>query len=154
MNKKTTKKTPTAKPIAASTGFWLVKSEPTVYPFSQLVLDERTRWDGIRSFEARNNLRLMKKGDLALFYHSNVGKEVVAIVTIIKEAYADPTSDEDWSAVDLAPVKALASPVTLATIKKTPKLSKMGLITRSRLSVVAVTKAEFDQVLRLGGTKL
>src|SRR5688572_2737741 len=133
---------------------WLVKSEPSVYGWSRLVKEKKTRWDGIRNFEARNNLRAMKKDDLVLYYHSGDGKAVVGIARVLKEAYPDPTSDEDWSAVDLAPVKALASPVTLATVKATPKLAKMGLVTKSRLSVMPVTKAELDELLRLGQTKL
>jgi predicted RNA-binding protein with PUA-like domain len=96
----------------------------------------------------------MKKGDLVLFYHSNEGKSVVGVARVAKQAYPDPTSDEDWSAVDLAPVTALAAPVSLAAIKKTPKLAKLGLVTRPRLSVIAVTPAEFDAVLALGATRL
>ena len=136
--------------------FWLVKSEPTVYPWARLVADEKTRWDGIRSFEARNNLRGMKKGDLLLYYHSNVGKEIVGVARVVKEAYADPTADDggDWSAVDIAPVKALAKPVGLDAIRVHPKLAEIQLVKRSRLSVVPVTKAEFDAVLKAGGTKL
>jgi predicted RNA-binding protein with PUA-like domain len=133
---------------------WLVKSEPSVYGFDRLVREKKTRWDGVRNFEARNNLRAMKKGDLVLYYHSNEGKAVVGVARVVKEAYPDPTTDEDWSVVDLAPVKALASPVTLADIKKNPKLAKIGLVTKSRLSVMPVSKPELDEILRLGGTKV
>jgi predicted RNA-binding protein with PUA-like domain len=136
------------------TNVWLVKSEPSVYAYDRLAKEKKTRWDGVRNFEARMHLRAMKKGDLVLYYHSNVGKAVVGIARVVKEAYADPTTDEDWSVVDLAPVKALATPVPLALIKKTPKLAKIGLVTKSRLSVMPVTKAEFEEVLRLGGTKV
>src|SRR5262245_29089874 len=95
--------------------FWLVKSEPSVYSFDALLKDKKTRWDGIRSFEARNNLRKMAVGDLALYYHSNEGKAVVGVAKIVKTAYADPGAEEgeDWSCVDIAAVKALAKPVTL-----------------------------------------
>lgn len=134
---------------------WLVKSEPYKYPFAQLQKDKKTTWDGVRSFEARNNLRAMKKGDLILFYHSNEGKEVVGVAKVLREAYPDPTAEgEDWSVVDLAPVKALEKPVSLATIKSDAKLANMQLIRRSRLSVVPVTPAEFERVMSLAGTKL
>jgi predicted RNA-binding protein with PUA-like domain len=133
----------------------LVKSEPYKYPFEQLAKDKRTTWDGVRNFEARNNLRAMKKGDLVLFYHSNEGKEIVGIAKVVREAYADPTAEgEDWSVVELAPVKALKAPVTLATIKGDETLAEMQLLRRSRLSVVPVSGAEFDRVLSLAGTKV
>lgn len=137
-------------------GTWLVKSEPSVYAFAALVKDKKTVWDGVRNFEARNNMRAMKKGDLVLYYHSNEGKAVIGVAKVLKEAYPDPTSDdgEDWSVVELGPVAPLAEPVTLEAIKKSPKLAKLGLVTRPRLSVMPVTKAEFDSVLALGKTKL
>ncbi len=137
-------------------GIWLIKSEPSVYPFSKLVSDKKTVWDGIRSFEARNNLRKMKKGDICLFYHSNEGKEIVGIAKVVKEAYADPGAEdgEDWSVVEVAAVKPLAEPVTLAQIKAHPKLSKMELVRRSRLSVSSVTDAELELVLSAAKTKL
>ncbi|MGC4089125.1 MAG: EVE domain-containing protein [Polyangiaceae bacterium] len=134
--------------------YWLAKSEPFKFPWEQLVRDKRTTWDGVRNFEARNNLRAMKKGDLVLFYHSNEGKEIVGIAKVVKEAYADPTADEgDWSVVDLAPHKALKKPVTLADIKADKKLAQMALLRRSRLSVVPVTPDEFAHILGLGETK-
>jgi predicted RNA-binding protein with PUA-like domain len=134
---------------------WLVKSEPFKYPFAKLVADRRTSWDGVRNFEARNHLRAMKPGDLLLFYHSNEGKEIVGIAKVARAAYADATAEEgDWSAVDVAPVKALAVPVPLATIREDKKLAGMQLLKRSRLSVVPVTAAEFLRVLELGRTKL
>jgi predicted RNA-binding protein with PUA-like domain len=133
--------------------YWLIKSEPYKYPFSQLQKDKITTWDGVRNFEARNNLRAMKKGDFALFYHSNEGKEVVGVARVKKEAYADPTTDEDWSVVDFEPVVALAQPVGLADIKKNAKLAQMQLLRRSRLSVVPVTPGEFKEVLAKGKTK-
>ena len=134
--------------------YWLIKSEPFVYPFAQLRKDKRTRWDGIRNYEARNNLRAMKKGDLCLFYHSNEGLEIVGVARVVKEAYPDPTTDEDWSAVDVAPVRGLKKPVTLAQVKADPKLSKMALVKKSRISVVPVTPEEMSLVLAAGGVKL
>src|SRR5580698_10434650 len=107
--------------------YWLIKSEPDKYPFEQLVKDKKTTWDGVRNFEARNNLRAMKKGDLALFYHSNEGKEVVGVARVRREAYQDPTTEEDFSAVDFEPVKVLAERVTLATIRDNAKLKDMVL---------------------------
>lgn len=134
---------------------FLIKSEPDKYAFAKLVVDKRTTWDGVRNFEARNNLRAMKAGDLLLYYHSNEGKEIVGVAKVVRAAYADPTAkDGDWSAVDIAPVKALTTPVTLATIREDEKLAEMQLLRRSRLSVVPVTPAEFKRVLELGKTKL
>lgn len=131
--------------------FFLVKSEPGTYSFSDLVRDEKTAWDGIRNFEARNHLRAMKKGDRVLFYHSGKDKAVVGIARVVREAYPDPkAAGEDWSAVDLAPEKPLARPVTLAAIKADDELADFALIRRGRLSVVPVTKAEFDRVTALG----
>jgi len=137
------------------TAHWLIKSEPYKYPFAQLVKDKSTTWDGIRSFEARNNLRAMKKGDLVLFYHSNEGKEVVGIASVAKEAYADPTATEgDWSVVELTPKKALSVPVTLAQCKADKQLAQFALVKKSRISVVPATPEEFARVLELGKTKL
>jgi predicted RNA-binding protein with PUA-like domain len=132
---------------------YLVKSEPFVYSFDQLLADKKTAWEGVRNFEARNTLRQMRKGDTLLYYHSNEGKEIVGIARVAKAAYKDPTSDEDWSAVDIVPVKKLARTVTLSEIKQHPLLSKMALVRRSRISVVPVTDAEFRTVLELAGTK-
>ena len=147
-----------AKAVPPSKGdfhHWLIKSEPFVYAWSELVKDKRTTWEGVRNFEARNAMRAMSKGDLCLYYHSNEGKEIVGVAKVVKEAYADPTADEgDWSMVEVAPVKALAAPVDLATIKGHPQLSKMLLVKRSRISVVPVTPEEFAGVLALGKTKL
>jgi len=132
-----------------------VKSEPFKYPFGRLVTERKTTWDGVRNFEARNHLRAMKTGDQLLFYHSNEGKEIVGIAKVVRAAYADPTADDgDWSVVDVAPVKALAAPVSLATIREDKKLAEMQILKRSRLSVVPVTPAEFKRVLELGKTKL
>lgn len=134
---------------------FLAKSEPSVYPWSRLEKEGRAAWDGVRNFEARNNLRAMKKGDLVLFYHSNEDRAVVGVARVIREAYPDPTAEEgDWSCVDVAPVKALAKAVTLAQIKADPALADIALIKRSRLSVVPVTAAHFARILKLGLTKL
>jgi predicted RNA-binding protein with PUA-like domain len=133
--------------------YWLIKSEPNTYPYAKLVSDGRTTWDGVRNFMARNNLRSMKEGDLALFYHSNVGKDVVGVAKVVREAYPDPTAKgEDWSVVDFAPAFAMKS-VTLETMKKDPALKGLQLLTHSRLSVVPVSEPHFDHILELGETK-
>lgn len=137
----------------AKRAHFLVKSEPSVYPFDRLVTEGRTSWDGVRNFEARNNLRAMKKGDLLLFYHSNEGKAVVGVARVAREAYQDPTTDEDWSVVDVEPVKALKRPVTLDEMRAHKLLGKMMIFRRSRLSVVPVTDEEFDTVVELGRKK-
>ncbi|NUP04631.1 MAG: EVE domain-containing protein [Polyangiaceae bacterium] len=134
---------------------WLIKSEPSKYSWAQLEKDGRTYWDGVRNFEARNFLRAMKVGDFCLFYHSNEGKELVGLAKVVKEAYPDPTSpEEDWSAVDVAPIKPLKAPVSLEAIKSDPDLTDMALLKRSRLSVVPVTKPQFDHILKLARTKV
>jgi len=135
-------------------GHWLVKSEPSAYSYDQLVADGRTVWNGVRNFEARNNLRAMKAGDLLLYYHSNEGKEIVGVARVARTAYPDPTSDEDWSVVGVEPVVPLARPVGLAAIKAEPRLQEMALLRRSRLSVVPVTAAEFRLILQIGKTRL
>lgn len=138
-----------------ATSHWLVKSEPFKYSWQTFVADKKAVWDGVRNFEARNNLRAMKKGDLVLFYHSSEGKEVVGVATVAKEAYPDPTATEgDWSAVELAPKKALAEPVSLAAVKADKKLSDFALVRKARISVIPATPAEFARVLELGKTKL
>jgi predicted RNA-binding protein with PUA-like domain len=134
---------------------WLIKSEPFKYSWSRFVSDGKTVWDGVRSFEARNNLRLMKEGDLALFYHSNEGREFVGVAKITRTAYPEPTRDDgDWSVVEFAPVAPLQVPVTLAAVKADARLSKMSLVRRSRLSVAPVEAAEFKRVLSLARTKI
>jgi predicted RNA-binding protein with PUA-like domain len=133
---------------------WLVKSEPSVYPWSKLVAEKSAVWDGVRNFEARNNLRAMKKGDVVLFYHSNEGKDVVGIARVKTEAYQDPTTKDDWSVVDLEPVKALARPVTLDEMRAIKALADMALLKKSRLSVSPVTKSELAAILSAGKTKL
>lgn len=131
--------------------YWLVKQEPTKYPWSQLVKDKKTYWEGVRNYQARNNLKEMKKGDLVLYYHSIVGTEVVGVCEVVREFYQDPTTDDDrWVVVDLAAKKALKRPVTLAEIKEDKALAEMALIKQSRLSVMPVAKPEFDRILKLG----
>lgn len=136
-------------------GHWLVKSEPFKYSWDQLVEDGSTHWDGVRNYEARNNLQAMKVGDLALYYHSNEGKEVVGIARIVRDAYPDPTIDDPtWVVVELAPVQRLEERVTLVDVKADPLLADMFLVKRGRISVVPVTQAEFARVLALGRTVL
>ncbi len=135
--------------------YWLVKQEPTSYPFSQLVKDRRTDWDGVRNYQARNNLKAMKKGDLVLYYHSVKEKQVVGIAKVVEEAYPDPTTDDPrWVAVKLEAVRPLDRPVPLEAIKGDPKLAEIPLIRQSRLSVMPLRKAEFDRILKLGETTL
>jgi predicted RNA-binding protein with PUA-like domain len=130
--------------------FWLVKQEPSAYSWTDFLKDGKTSWTGVRNYTARNNLRAMQKGDQVLFYHSVVGKEVVGISKVRREAYPDPTATEgDWSAVDLGPEKTLPRPVTLEEIKRNPKLKEMALLRLSRLSVQSLTSAEFAEILRM-----
>jgi predicted RNA-binding protein with PUA-like domain len=130
--------------------YWLVKSEPAAYAWSQLVKDGKTAWTGVRNFQARNNLRAMKKGDLVCFYHSVTDKQVVGLAKVVKEFYPDATAEEgDWSCVDLAPEKPLKNPVTLETIKADKVLSGMPLVKQSRLSVTPLTESQFDRLLAL-----
>lgn len=135
--------------------YWLAKSEPEAYSWSQLVKDGKTAWTGVRNFQARNNLRAMKQGDAVCFYHSVSGKEVVGIARVAREYYPDATATEgDWSCVDLEPLKALIKPVTLEAIKADAILQGMPLVKQSRLSVTPLTKMQFDQLLRLAETRL
>lgn len=134
--------------------YWLLKSEPTVYSWARFVEEESARWDGVRNFEARNNLRAMKVGDLCFFYHSNEGKSVVGVARVKTAAYQDPSTKDDWSVVDVEPVVALAEPVSLEALRKDPKLAELALLKKSRLSVSPVSKEHFDRILSLGGTKL
>ena len=132
--------------------YWLVKQEPTRYSFDQLVADGRTMWDGVRNFQARNNLEAMRRGDRVLFYHSVVGTAVVGICEVTREAYPDPTAKEgSWVAVDLAPVRKLKRPVTLEEIKADRALRDVPLVRQSRLSVMPIEKAAFDAIVKRGG---
>ena len=132
--------------------YWLVKSEPFKYSWDDLVKDGWTYWDGVRNYEARNNIRAMAIGDQLLFYHSNEDRAVVGIAEVIREHYQDPTTDDDrWSVVDIKPLQALSSAVTLTEIKREPRLSNMQLVTRGRLSVSPVTADEFGVIVAMGG---
>jgi predicted RNA-binding protein with PUA-like domain len=132
--------------------YWLVKQEPEAYPWATFVKEGRTAWTGVRNFQARNNLRAMKKGDLVFYYHSVTDKQVVGYARVEREAYADPTvSEGDWCCVDLVPMRALKKPVSLETIKADAVLKAMPLLKNSRLSVMPLTREQFDQVLRLAG---
>jgi predicted RNA-binding protein with PUA-like domain len=133
--------------------YWVVKQEPESYSWETFVKDKKTAWTGVRNFAARNNLRAMKKGDGVLYYHSGEAKQIVGLARVLKEAYADPTADEgDWSAVDLAPEKTLASPVTLATVKADKTLADIQLARISRLSVSILNEAQFKRIMALAET--
>ena len=134
---------------------WLVKQEPEKYPWSQFVKENGTYWDGVRNYQARNNLRAMKKGDHVFFYHSVSEKAVVGVAKVTREAYPDPTAKKgDWSMVDLKPIKSMVEPVTLEQIKAESKLSEVALIKQSRLSVMPLRAPEFRRILQLGQTKI
>jgi predicted RNA-binding protein with PUA-like domain len=132
--------------------YWLVKSEPSVYSWDDLVKEKQTCWSGVRNYAARINLRAMKKGDEVLYYHSNEGVEIVGIAKVVKEAYQDPTTEDDrWVAVDLKPVRKLKKPVPLDILKKDAKLANMDLVRLGRLSVQTVKKEEWEMVMKLAG---
>jgi len=132
--------------------YWLMKSEPDVYSWDDLVRDKKATWDGVRNYQARNNLKAMKKGDLVLIYHSNIGKEIVGIAKIVKENFPDP-KDADWVVVDIAPERKLKLPITLAQVKTDKRLAEMALVKAMRLSVQPVRKEEFDLVIALSEGK-
>ena len=135
--------------------FWIIKQEPSQYNWKQFEKDRETYWDGVRNYQARNNLKNMKKGDNLLFYHSVVGKEIVGIAEVTREAYPDPTTDDErWVVVDLKPIKPFKVPVTLEEIKAHKELSEIALIKQARLSVMPITKKEFQILLKLGKTNL
>jgi len=150
--KKVTKKSAPEK--RKPSGIWMVKQEPETYSWDDFVRDGRTDWTGVRNFQARNNLRQMKVGDRVLFYHSGTGKCVVGIAEVAKAAYADPTADDSqWVAVDIKPVKALSEPVPLASIRYHPELGNLPLIRQSQLSVMPLTKEEFETIVGMGKGK-
>ena len=135
--------------------YWLVKQEPSKYSWEQFIQDKKTYWDGVRNYQARNNLKEMKKGDHVLFYHSVIGKEVVGVAKVTAEAYPDPTTDDDrWVVVDLKPVVTVKNPVTLEDIKSHPELQSFALVKQSRLSVSPLTVKEFKTILAMGDTKI
>lgn len=134
--------------------YWLIKSEPSVYSWDQLVKDKQTVWDGVRNYAARIHLKAMKKGDELFFYHSNEGVEIVGIAKVAKEYYPDPTSEGDtWVVVDVKPVRKLKNPVSLADIKADKRLKDMALVRLGRLSVQPVTEQEWQIVLEKAGEK-
>ena len=133
--------------------YWLVKSEPEAYSWAMFLKDGRTAWTGVRNFQARNNLRAMKKGDLVAFYHSVTDKQIVGVAKVDKEAYPDATAKEgDWSCVDLVPAKALTKPVSLEAIKSDKVLAGMPLLKQSRLSVAPLSEKQFERLLVLAET--
>lgn len=132
--------------------YWLAKSEPSVYSWDDFVKEKQTCWSGVRNYAARIHLRTMKKGDEVFFYHSNEGTNIVGIAKVIKEAYQDPTTEDDkWVAVDLKPVRKLKNPVTLEMIKKEKSLAAMALVRLGRLSVQPVTEEEWKKVMEMAG---
>ena len=132
--------------------YWLVKSEPDSFSWDQQVANGVEPWTGVRSHQAKNNLAAMRKADRAFFYHSNIGKEIVGVVEVVREGYPDPTDDK-WVCVDMKAVGPFAKPVTLVTMKADPALADMALVRLSRLSVGPVTAAEWSHICRLGGFK-
>jgi predicted RNA-binding protein with PUA-like domain len=135
--------------------FWLVKQEPSKYSWEEFAKDKGTYWDGVRNYQARNNLQAMKKGDQVFFYHSVVGKQIMGIAKVTRESYPDPTTDDPaWVVVDLKPLKALKVPVSLEQIKSHPKLKEISLIKQSRLSVMPLSQSEYKIILGLGNTKV
>lgn len=133
--------------------YWLIKSEPDAYSWEKFVQEGSTEWTGVRNYQARNNLRAMQKGDLALYYHSNIGKEIVGIAEVVREAYQDPTSDDpNWVCVEVRPKQAFKKSVSLDEIKSEERLSQMGLLRQSRLSVSALTVDEFNLLCAMGST--
>ncbi|MCL7988974.1 EVE domain-containing protein [Sphingobacterium sp. lm-10] len=133
--------------------YFLVKSEPFKYSWEQFNKDGETFWDGVRNYQARNNMKAMQKGDLVLFYHSNEGKEVVGMAKVVKEYYQDPTTeDEKWVVVDLAPVQSFERPVTLEAIKADKMLEDVALVRQGRLSVMPLKQAEFDRIVEMGNS--
>jgi predicted RNA-binding protein with PUA-like domain len=137
-----------------SMNYWLVKSEPEAYAWSQLVADRRTAWTGVRNFQARNHLRTMRRGDAVLVYHSVTEKQIVGLARVDRVAYPDPTAEAgDWSCVDLTPVMALVKPVALEAIKADKLLQDMALVKQSRLSVTPLTPAQYARLLDLADTR-
>lgn len=134
---------------------WLMKSEPDKYSYDDLVEDRSTCWDGVRNFEARNNLAAMKLRDQVLYYHSNEGKEIVGVAQVTRESYPDPTTDDDrWVVVDIEPVVPFERSVTLKELKADAAFAEMALVRKGRISVAPVTSPEFRRILKLGKTKI
>ena len=137
-----------------ATNYWLVKQEPSTYAWKSFAAERETAWTGVRNYQARNNLRAMKKGDGVLYYHSGEERAVVGLARVVREAYPDPTATEgDWSAVDLKAIKALHQPVALAAMKADPALAEMPLLRHTRLSVSPLTQKQFERLLVLAQTR-
>lgn len=133
--------------------YWILKTEPSTFSFEDLKKSKKTTWDGVRNYQARNNLRQMKKGDIALIYHSGDDKKIVGISEVITEAYQDPTTKEDWSVVDLRYVKPLSKSIELSDLKSDKILREMILVRQSRLSVSPLTSQQYNQILKLTETR-
>jgi hypothetical protein len=135
--------------------YWLVKSEPDAFSWDQQVANGVEPWTGVRNHMAKNNLKAMRAGDLAFFYHSNIGKEIVGVVEVVREAYPDPTAEKgDWVSVDMKAVRPVPKPVTLAAIKADPDLSELALVRQSRLSVMAISDSHWHALCRMGELEL
>ena len=134
--------------------FWLVKSEPSTYSWDEMVKDRQASWDGVRNYQASNNMKAMKRGDHAFFYHSNEGLEIVGIVKVVKEYYPDPTDSSDrFGMVDIQAVKSVKKPVSLKAIKANPALAELSLVRQSRLSVMPIRDREWKMLLTMAETK-
>lgn len=136
--------------------YWVFKSEPEAYSWETLVREKKTPWNGVRNYQARNNMMLMREGDLVLYYHSGDERRVVGVARVVRESYPDHTTTDDprWVMVDIEPVKPLMTPVTLSIIKEVPALAQTKLVRQARLSVSPVTKKEFEIILKLGRTQV
>ena len=130
--------------------YWILKSEPDVYSYDDLVKQKIGTWDGVRNYTARNNLKKMEVGDLAFFYHSNIGKEIVGVVKIIKEAFQDPSTEDDrWVAIEVSPLEKLKKTITLKDLKSDPDMQHLELVKFTRLSVMSIEKTDFDKILKM-----
>jgi predicted RNA-binding protein with PUA-like domain len=131
--------------------YWIIKTEPSTYSWDKFVAEGKSMWEGVRNYQARNNMMAMKVGDLVLFYHSNEGKEIVGMAKVIKEYYPDPTTDDPrWVVVEFEPVQKFKKPVTLAMIKADERFAHVSLVRQGRLSVLPIKREEFDLILGLG----
>ena len=135
--------------------YWILKSEPNVYSYDDLLKQKIGTWDGVRNYTARNNLKKMEVGDLAFFYHSNIGKEIVGVVKIVKEAFQDPlTEDNRWVAVEVLPIEKLKRTITLKELKEKPDMQHLELVKFTRLSVMSIEKTDFEQIIKMSKEKI
>ena len=135
--------------------YWILKSEPNVYSYDDLVKQKIGTWDGVRNYTARNNLKKMEVGDLAFFYHSNIGKEIVGVVKIVKESFQDPlTEDNRWVAVEVLPIEKLKRTITLKELKENPDMQHLELVKFTRLSVMSIEKTDFEQIIKMAKEKI